>query len=285
VATFLDVAALVDERISGANFADLALAHAGSAYLADLGVSALELLPPADSFFKREWGYDTSHYLSPDCELGYPEGDLSPTANQDLARLVDACHQKGIRFFIDAVMAFAKEEPYNHIDAPDFCIDDPRADPSDPDSQTSGRADGHRDPRNGFGSTLWRYAKPVTTYGPVSGQPRSLFPARQLMRAASVSDRFRRPGEDLRRGRRPHHLPGKQLFGLAVGGRAAAPGSASRQSRRPAEKRASPSRRSRHCDQIDPRFPRCGAADPLLFLDIAAGFRMARKPVMRSRSK
>jgi pullulanase len=126
-------------------------------------------------------GYDTSHYLSPDYDLGYPEGNLSPTANRDLARLVDACHRKGIRFFIDAVMAFAKEEPYNHIDAADFCIDDPGADPNDPDALTSGRADGSRTPRNGFGSTLWRYAKPVTTYDPVSGRLQSLFPARQLM--------------------------------------------------------------------------------------------------------
>ena len=155
-ATFLDVAALIDERIGGANFAELSLLDRGEAYLADLGVNALELLPPADSFFKREWGCDTSHYLDPDYELGYPEGNLSPTANRDLARLADACHRKNIRFFIDAVMAFAKEEPYNHIDAPDFCIDDPGADPNDPDALTSGRADGSRTLRNGFGSTLWR---------------------------------------------------------------------------------------------------------------------------------
>jgi pullulanase len=181
VATFLDLAALIDERIGGANFAELSVLEPGKAYLAELGVNALELLPPADSFFKREWGYDTSHYLSPDYDLGYPEGNLSPTPNQDLARLVGACHRKGIRFFVDTVMAFAKEEPYNHIDAPDFCIDDPGADRNDPDALTSGRADGSRAPRNGFGSTLWRYAKPVTTYDPVSGQAQSLFPARQLM--------------------------------------------------------------------------------------------------------
>src|SRR6266436_2577147 len=169
VATFLDVAALVDERIGGANFAELSLLDAGKAYLSELGVNALELLPPADSFFKREWGYDTSHYLAPDYELGYPEGNLSPTANQDLARLVDACHQKGIRFLIDAVMAFAKEEPYNHIDAPDFCMDNPADHQDDPDAWTSGRADGSRSLRNGFGSTLWRYSTSVTTYDPVSG--------------------------------------------------------------------------------------------------------------------
>ncbi len=117
VATFLDVAALVDERIGGANFAELSVLEPGKAYLAELGVNALELLPLADSFFKREWGYDTSHYLSPDYDLGYPEGNLSPTPNQDLARLVGACHRKGIRFFVDTVMAFAKEEPCNLIDA------------------------------------------------------------------------------------------------------------------------------------------------------------------------
>ena len=180
-ATFLDVTALLDERIGGANFAELSLLDMGQAYLADLGVNALELLPPSDSFYKREWGYDTSHYLAPDYELGFPEGNLSPTANRDLAGLVDACHRKGMRFFIDAVMAFAKEEPYNHIDAPDFCIDNPNADPNDPDALTSGRSDGSRSPRDGFGSTLWRYAKPVATYDPVSGQVGSLFPARQLM--------------------------------------------------------------------------------------------------------
>lgn len=181
VATFSDVTALFDERIGGANFAELSLLDVGKAYLADLGVNALELLPPADSFYKREWGYDTSHYLAPDSELGFPEGNLSPTANRDLAGLVAACHRKGVRFFIDAVMAFAKEEPYNHIDAPDFCIDNPNSDPNDPDALTSGRADGSRSPRNGFGSTLWRYAKPVTNYDPISGEVRQIFPARQLM--------------------------------------------------------------------------------------------------------
>src|SRR6266566_2793350 len=61
VATFADAAALVDERVGGANFAGLSLLDPGNAYLVDLGVNAVELLPPADSFFKREWGYDTAH--------------------------------------------------------------------------------------------------------------------------------------------------------------------------------------------------------------------------------
>jgi 1,4-alpha-glucan branching enzyme len=176
VATFLDVAAMVDERIGGANFSDLSLLAPGNAYLVGLGINALELLPASDSYFKREWGYDTSHYLAPDAELGFPEGNLSPTANRDLAMLVSGCHRKGIRFFIDAVMAFAHEEPYNHIDAPDFCMDDPSADPSDPDSR-----DSRGGTRNGFGSTLWRYAKSINAYDPVTGATAQIYPARQLM--------------------------------------------------------------------------------------------------------
>ena len=181
VATFLDVAALADERLSGANFADLEILTQGRAYLEELGINAVELLPPADSRFNREWGYGTSHYLAPDYELGYPEGNLSPTANRDLATLVASLHRKNIRFFVDVVMAFAQEDPYNRIDALDFHIDNPKDAPDDPDAWTSGRAGGRRDVRNGFGSTLWRYAKFVTTYDPVSGATKSISPAAQFM--------------------------------------------------------------------------------------------------------
>lgn len=181
VATFLDVAALVDETLGGANFSELTLLSSGTSYLADLGVNAIELLPPADSFFKREWGYGTAHFLAPDYELGYPEGNLSPTANRDLATLVASCHRHGIRLFADMVMAFAHEEPYTHIDAQDFCIDDPSQAQRDPDAWTSTRGFGRKELRNGFGSTLWRYAKPVETYDPISGQVKTIFPARQFM--------------------------------------------------------------------------------------------------------
>jgi pullulanase len=181
VATFLDVAALVDTNIGGANFSELNLLSPGKAYLADLGINAIELLPPADSFFKREWGYGTAHYLAPDYELGYPSGNLSPTPNRDLATLVRSCHGQGIRLIADMVMAFGHEEPYNHIDAPDFCIDNPENAKDDPDAWTSTRGGGTKELRNGFGSTLWRYAKPVETYDPMSGQVKAISPASQLM--------------------------------------------------------------------------------------------------------
>lgn len=184
VGTFRDVRALVDETVGGANFAGLPLLDPGVSYLTDLGVNALELLPPADSFFKREWGYDTAHFLAPDYELGFPEGNASPTANQDLTALVQACHRHGIRFFIDVVMAFSREEAYQHIDRPGFYIDDPKHHPDDPDAWTSGRGgDGHKEPRDGFGSVLFRYSTPTAgpVYDPISGNVTTLFPARQLM--------------------------------------------------------------------------------------------------------
>jgi 1,4-alpha-glucan branching enzyme len=183
VATFADVAALFDPLLAGANFQEVPLLAPPNAYLRDLGINALELLPVADSFFKREWGYDTSHYLAPDSELGFPEGNLSPTANRDLASLVQVCHRGGVRFIVDSVMAFGREDGYNHMDSGNFHIDNPKdpANAKDPDAFTSTRGDGTVGFRDGFGSTLWRYAKFVTTYDPVAGVVARVAPARQLM--------------------------------------------------------------------------------------------------------
>lgn len=183
VGTFQDILALADEAATGANFEGLSVLSAGRAYLSELGVNALELLPPADSFFKRAWGYDTSHFLSPDWELGFPDGQAASTSNADLAALVQACHRHGIRFFIDVVMAFGRNEAYQWIDFDDFYIADPSSDPTDPDALTSRRGDGSQTFRDGFGSTLFRYTRPTphAFYDPLSGGTSSDAPARALM--------------------------------------------------------------------------------------------------------
>lgn len=179
VGTFRDVRSLIDSGAVGANFADSAVTASGRSYLGELGVNALELLPPADSFYKREWGYDTSHYLAPDTDLGFPDGFSWSTADRDLAALVQACHRSGMRFFIDAVMAFSTHEAFQTIAFDDFCIADPRATPNDPDARNS-RPD-HQF-RDGFGSVLWRYARATRGYDPISGKVIDpLYPARQLM--------------------------------------------------------------------------------------------------------
>jgi len=183
VGTFQDVLAMVDQTKSGANFAGLNILDAGRSYLTELGVNALELLPAADSFFKRTWGYDTSHFLAPDWELGFPDGQIASTSNADLAALVQSCHRHGIRFFVDVVMAFSRNGPYQWIDFDTMHIADAAANPNDPDDLTSSRGYGGQELRDGFGSTLFRYTRPAPNvyYDPISGFGATLPPARALM--------------------------------------------------------------------------------------------------------
>jgi len=183
VGTFKDALALVDEGFGGANFEGLAALRPGRSHLSELGVNALELLPAADSFFKRTWGYDTSHFLAPDWELGFPDGQAASTSNADLAALVASCHRHGIRFFIDVVMAFGRNEAYQWIDFDPFYVADPRATPDDPDAHTSGRGDSSQPLRDGFGSTLFRYTRELAlpAYDPISGGNGKTAPNRALM--------------------------------------------------------------------------------------------------------
>jgi len=67
-------------------------------YLRDLGVTALELMPVADFFGKRNWGYDGVLPYAPDSCYGRPE---------DLKRLVQAAHSRGLMVMLDVV--------YNHF--------------------------------------------------------------------------------------------------------------------------------------------------------------------------
>ena len=178
VGAFRDVISLVDKNADAANFAGTPALQLGRSHLGELGVNALELLPLADSFVDREWGYATSNYFAPDHDLGFPKGNSSPTPNTDLVKLVNLCHDRGIRFIIDVVMAFGTRTALENVNFPDFHID-AGAQPNDPDANQSGgqglRAD--------FGGKLWRYGRFVQSYDPVSGTSATLCPARQFMKA------------------------------------------------------------------------------------------------------
>lgn len=102
VGTFRDVVALIDPDEGGANFSDLEVTQLGRSYLTELGVNAIELLPPADSFYARQWGYGTTNFFAPDFDLGFPEDYTWPTPNRDLRALIAASHARGLRFFVDA---------------------------------------------------------------------------------------------------------------------------------------------------------------------------------------
>jgi pullulanase len=177
VGTFRDVIAMLDKNAQAPNFDQLEAAQRGHAHIAELGVNAIELLPPADSFFEREWGYGTSHMFAPDYELGHPDFNSWSTANADLRRLAETCHALNIRLIDDVVMGFARSGSYERIDFDDFHIafnhDHP---PADPDAFTSRPGEARQD----FGSTLWRYVRDITTYDPLTGKDADIRPARQL---------------------------------------------------------------------------------------------------------
>lgn len=67
-------------------------------YLASLGITAIEFMPLSDFAGARGWGYDGVLPYAPDSAYGRPE---------DLKRLIDAAHARGIMVFLDVV--------YNHF--------------------------------------------------------------------------------------------------------------------------------------------------------------------------
>ena len=81
-------------------------------YLADLGVTAIELMPLADFPGKRNWGYDGVLLFAPESSYGTPD---------DLKRLIDAAHAHRLMVFLDVVYNhFGPEGNYLHAYAPQF---------------------------------------------------------------------------------------------------------------------------------------------------------------------
>ncbi len=67
-------------------------------YLAELGVTAIELMPIGAFPGRRNWGYDGVLLFAPDSNYGRPE---------ELKRLVDEAHRRGLMVILDVV--------YNHF--------------------------------------------------------------------------------------------------------------------------------------------------------------------------
>ena len=81
-------------------------------YLADLGVTALELMPIADFPGGRNWGYDGVYSFSPDSRYG---------SCDDLKELVQKAHHRGMMVLLDVVYNhFGPEGNYLHAYAPQF---------------------------------------------------------------------------------------------------------------------------------------------------------------------
>ena len=172
--TFHDVLALLIPQQSSPTFPAVA-AFNNRAHLLELGINALELLPPADSAQTDRWGYGTTNYFSAYYYLGFPPGNLNPTASYDLTQLIKTCHQNGIRYFKDVVMAFCLDMPYHNINYLDFLVK--YSNPGDPnfDPEQSGR--------DGFGGDLVKYRYFVQGYSPTTGETTNVYPSREFMKA------------------------------------------------------------------------------------------------------
>jgi len=84
-------------------------------YLADLGVTAVELMPLSDFPGGCNWGYDGVLPYAPDSSYGTPE---------DLKELVQAAHELGMQVFLDAVYNhFGPEGNYLPVYVPGFFTD------------------------------------------------------------------------------------------------------------------------------------------------------------------
>jgi len=66
--------------------------------LAQLGITAIEIMPIAQFPGERNWGYDGAYMYAAQSSYGGPEG---------LKRLVNACHERGLAVILDVV--------YNHL--------------------------------------------------------------------------------------------------------------------------------------------------------------------------
>ena len=90
-------------------------------YLADLGVTALELMPIADFPGERNWGYDGALLFAPDRAYGSPE---------DLKSLVEAAHARNLMVFLDVVYNhFGPEGNYLYVYARQAFFDESRQTP------------------------------------------------------------------------------------------------------------------------------------------------------------
>jgi len=164
------VLSLLKLEESAPDFSQVEALAKGHAHLLELGVNALELLPPADSDDNLTWGYGTANYFAADFDLGRADSQPAPTASTDLVNLIKVCHQKGLRFFYDAVMAFSRNTAYRNVNFLDFYVQWNTGDPE----QVG---------REAFGGDLFKYNYWVEGYHPITGKRDRFVPAREYMKA------------------------------------------------------------------------------------------------------
>jgi 1,4-alpha-glucan branching enzyme len=77
-------------------------------YLCELGVNAIELMPVKEYPGDHSWGYNPRYFFATESSYGTTE---------DLKRLIDECHGKGIRVIMDGIFNHSEaESPLTQID-------------------------------------------------------------------------------------------------------------------------------------------------------------------------
>ena len=91
-------------------------------YLCELGINALELMPIQEHPGENGWGYNPRHYFAVESSYG---------STEDLKRLIDECHSRGIRVLMDCIFNHSDTEaPLTKINF-DYWYN---REPSDPDN-------------------------------------------------------------------------------------------------------------------------------------------------------
>ena len=91
-------------------------------YLSDLGVNAVELMPVEEYPGEHSWGYNPRYFFAAESSYG---------STEDLKRLIDACHERGIRVIKDGVYNHSESSaPLTQIDHDYWFHHEPR----DPDN-------------------------------------------------------------------------------------------------------------------------------------------------------
>ena len=91
-------------------------------YLSELGINAIELMPVQESPGDKNWGYTPRHYFAVESSYG---------SSSDLKRLIDECHDRGMRVLIDFIFNHSDTEtPLTQIDH-DYWYN---REPADPDN-------------------------------------------------------------------------------------------------------------------------------------------------------
>jgi 1,4-alpha-glucan branching enzyme len=110
-----------DANGSTANFADFATKLD---YIRSMNFNAVQFLPTGEYRGTEGEAYNPSNYYAPEGLYGKPD---------DLRRLIDACHQRGLAVFFDAVYNHMEKKEYNNLWQYDG-NNGHRTDPNDPSS-------------------------------------------------------------------------------------------------------------------------------------------------------